>query len=408
MRGIIDVLGDGAGLRGPAALRPVAALGPVAALVGLATALTNPFLPVFVTSELGASPAGLGLFLGCSALAALILTAAVGRLSDRRPGRVRLIALGGLAGCGCYGTFAVTRAYWPLLLVSASLGAAASTLVPQVFARARELAEAAGHRRVPMAIGALRACFSVSWVVGPPLAAGLLAAAGFRGLFAAVCVTYGAVAALAVAGLHGPPTSHPSPLARGTRDGWPRRDIVATTGAFVAFQTASALGVVALPLLVVRDLHGSAAAVGLIFGLAAGLEIPLMLATGAIAFRVGTAQVVGAGVLAGTVYFAAVSLASSTWQVAAAQVLQAMFVAGMMGVGIALFQDLMPGRPGRATSLYANTSRVSSVAAGPLVAAAQAVGYRGTFAIAAGLCCLGLVLLALGGRPVTQAGLDAA
>lgn len=399
MSAIIDVFG------GSATMRDLAAL---ALLDGLATALTNPFLPLFLTKEVGTSPAALGLFLGCSALAALVVTAAVGRLSDTRVGRVRLIALAGLAGCGCYGTFAVTRAYWPLLLVAASLGAAASTLVPQIFARARELADAAGRERVPIAIGALRTCFSAAWVVGPPLAAGLLSLAGFRGLFAAVGVAYGAVAVLAAAGLRAAPASGPSPPADAGRGGWRRPDIAATTGAFVAFQTASALGVVALPLLVVRDLHGSTAAVGLIFGLAAGLEIPLLLAVGAIAWRVGTARVVRAGVLAGTLSFAAVSLASSTWQVAAAQVLQAAFVAGMMGMGIALFQDLMPGRPGRATSLYANTGRISSVATGPLVVAAQAVGYRGLFAVAAGLCSLGLVLLALGRRPVARAGLDAA
>jgi SET family sugar efflux transporter-like MFS transporter len=401
VRRISGKLGGGTDIRGPAAL------GLVASLVGLATALTNPFLPVFVTSELGASQAGLGLFLGGSALAALVVTTAVGRLSDGGVGRVRLIALGGVAGAACYGTYAVTRAYWPLLLVAASLGAAASTLVPQVFARARELADAAGHRRVPIAIGALRTCFSVAWVLGPPLAAGLISVAGFRGLFAAVCVTYGAVAALAMVALRGP-ASRQSPRMDGGRDGWPRRDIVATTAAFVAFQTASALGVVALPLFLLRDLHASTAAVGLMFGLAAGLEIPLMLAAGAVALRVGTAQVVRAGVLAGALYYAAVWLASSTWEVAVAQVLQAVFVAGMMGMGIALFQDLMPGRPGRATSLYANTSRVSAVATGALVAAAQAVGYRGSFAIGAGLCCIGLVLLALGRRPVAQATPEAA
>ncbi|XVV16004.1 hypothetical protein ACQP2X_17115 [Actinoplanes sp. CA-131856] len=52
----------------------------------------------------------------------------------------------------------------------------------------------------------------------------------------------------------------------------------------------------------------------------------------------------------------------------------------MAGVGLTLFQDLVP-RPGLATGLYANTRRLGAIAAGPLIGlgAVPPLGYGGVF-----------------------------
>ncbi|MFF5076545.1 MFS transporter [Actinoplanes sp. NPDC000266] len=63
-----------------------------------------------------------------------------------------------------------------------------------------------------------------------------------------------------------------------------------------------------------------------------------------------------------------------------AQILNAWFFAVVAGVGLTLFQDLVP-RPGLAAGLYANTRRLGAVAAGPLIGlgAVTPLGYSGVF-----------------------------
>jgi SET family sugar efflux transporter-like MFS transporter len=94
------------------------------------------------------------------------------------------------------------------------------------------------------------------------------------------------------------------------------------------------------------------------------------------------------------------TLTRAVWHIAAAQVLNACFIAAVNGPGMAYFQDLMPTRPGRATTMFANTSRLSVMLAGLIFGVVQVAGYRFAYLIGAGLCAGGLALLAFL-RPTT-------
>lgn len=368
-------------------------LAVIATSVGLATALTNPFLPLFIAQQLKAGPSGLALFVFLSAGAALLMCAFLGCLSDRRPIRRALLVSAAACGCGGYGLFAMVHSYLPLLVVSMSLAAVASSVIPQVFACARVALDRGGSRRSPLGVAALRMLFSVSWVAGPPLGALLIRLTGYTGLFAAVAGAYGVALAAAAAGSLDSVVEPglPRDVRRRTSA---RLPLILAGAAFTALQTANALGVLALPLLLTRNLGVGAGSIGLIFGLAAALEIPLMLAFGALAMRVAQRWLVLMGAVAGVLYYAMITASSDVWQIMAAQFLAAVFVAATMAVGISFFQELAPDRAGFATSLYSNTSKVSSMLAGPIVGLAQQFGYRSAFFAGAVLCGTGAVLLA--------------
>ena len=100
-----------------------------------------------------------------------------------------------------------------------------------------------------------------------------------------------------------------------------------------------------------------------------------------------------AGGAGGVAYYATVLVAPNIWVLAAAQVLDAFFIAAVSAVGISYMQDLMPGRPGRATTLFTNTFPIGAVLAGPLCGLAQKFDYRLAYAMCAALCAVGLVLL---------------
>jgi SET family sugar efflux transporter-like MFS transporter len=367
----------------------------VATSVGLATSLTNPFLALFITQRIKVGASGLAVFIFLSAAAALVLCTFLGWLSDRQPIRRALLVSGGACGCGAYGLFAVLRIYWLLLIASMSLAALASSLIPQVFACARLALDQGSSRRAPLGVAALRMLFAVSWVAGPPLGAVLIRLAGYTGLFAVVACAYGVAALVAVPSLGS--LAEPELSRDESRQRSARPRIALAGAAFIALQTANALGVLALPLLLTRSLGAGTGSVGLIFGFAAALEIPLMLAFGVLATRIAKRWLVLMGAVAGAAYYAVIASSGVVWEVVAAQFLGAVFVAATMAVGISFFQELVPGRAGFATSMYSNTSKVSSMLAGPLIGLAQQFGYRAVFVAGAVLCGAGAVLLAATG-----------
>jgi SET family sugar efflux transporter-like MFS transporter len=389
-------------------IRSLAPLGGVVVLVGLIDSFVLTFLPLFVSRDLDASPALVSLFLFGMPVAAVVAATVVGRLSDRAALRPRLLVLA--AGTGCIGFlfFALLRNYWASLAMALTFIAVATSLMPQVFAFSRMLLDRVYPSRAATGISSLRSLVSVAWVAGPPLAAYLIGATGFRGLFIVVAVMHLAVlpvlirirvpetagagheaiqsdASAAIDGPTVPATGH----------------LLGAGAAFVLLQCASALGLMSTPFFVSVDLKGNISDAGLILGLCAALEIPLMLAFGVLAMRLSPRHLVLLGAGIGIAYFVAVTLTGAVWHIAAIQILNACFIAAVLGLGMAYFQDLMPTRPGRATTMFANTSRLSVMLAGLVFGVVQVVGYRFAYLIGAGLCTSGLALLALL-RPTTQ------
>lgn len=367
----------------------------VSLLAGVGYALAAPFLSAFLIKDVAAGPVAVGAFLLAGSVAALVAGTVIGRLSDARDVRREVIVWGAVAATVAYGLFAVTRDYWLLLVVSSTLVAVASSLVPQTFAYARQAVERRGSTRGPLAISAVRMVFSVSWVVGPPVGAVLIDTSGFAGLFGVAAGLYLA-AALVTFVLLPELGGASTPVA--ARDGSPRRVLVTAAVAFVLLQSADILGLLVMPLYVTDVLHGTTSDAGLVMGLCAALEIPLMLGFGALASRVDHKVLVLVGGVVALLYYAALLLTTATRQVAAAQVLHAIFISAVMGVGISYFQGLAPDRPGYATTMYTNTLTISAMVSGPLLGPAQATGYRSAFAIAFVLTVLGLGLLLATGR----------
>ncbi|WP_369077121.1 hypothetical protein [Paractinoplanes maris] len=85
------------------------------------------------------------------------------------------------------------------------------------------------------------------------------------------------------------------------------------------------------------------------------------------------------------------AFASGPVPLLALQVLNAWFFAAVAGVGLTLFQELIP-RPGLASGLYANTRRLGAVASGPLIGAGSttALGYGGVFLASAVITAVAL------------------
>jgi MFS transporter, SET family, sugar efflux transporter len=269
-------------------------------------------------------------------------------------------------------------------------------MMSQGFAYARAVLAESG--RAAMSLSTLRMLFSLAWVGGPPLAALIQSTGGFTALYATSAAMYTVALIVAFTMLpEPPPIRHPpadpvAPKASADAPGW---TIAGTIAAFTLLQGAGSLGVQILALFLAADLHAGVRQAGLILGLCAALEIPLMLMFGALSTRIPARRLIMVGPLFSVAYLALAASATHTWVLFAGQLLNATAIAAVQGLGVSYVQDLLPRHPGKASALYTNSFTAGTVLTGPLIAGAAVIGYRTAFLVAAGICVIGFVLIAV-------------
>lgn len=375
-------------------------------------------MALFLHDVIRASPAQTSLFLFLSALSAVLVGNAIGRVSDRPGARHRILVGGAFAGIAAFVTYAVVRDYFVLLVVALTLVAASGSLMPQVFAFGREILDQDHPTRAMMGMNWLRMMLSLAWAAGAPLAAVLLGLIDYTGLFIATAAAHLVILGLVTTLRRPGATTAPSaaPTATGTTaTGTTATAGTATPGgadaskgmlfgsaaAFVVLQCVTSLTVTTMPLFVSVDLHSSVGGAGLVLGLCAALEIPLMMVFGSLANRWPLRRLLLLGCGFGIAYTLVVSLSEAVWQVAVAQVLHACYVCAVGGLGISYFQQLLPSALGRATTLFTNAGRVSGMLAGLIFGVVEAHGYRLAYVASLGLSLAGTAILAAtrGGAP---------
>ena len=127
---------------------------------------------------------------------------------------------------------------------------------------------------------------------------------------------------------------------------------------------SNSLYIINMPLFIINELHLPEKLAGVMMGTAAGLEIPTMLIAGYFAKRLGKRFLMRVAAVGGVCFYAGMLMAHSPAILLGLQLLNAIFIGILGGIGMLYFQDLMPGQAGSATTLYTNTSRVGWIIAG--------------------------------------------
>ena len=335
----------------------------VAFLTGIAGALQTPTLSIFLTDEVHARPAMVGfLFTGSAVIGILVSQFLAGR-SDKRGDRKSLIVFCCLLGVLACTLFAWNRNYFVLLFVGVFLSSFGSTANPQMFALAREHADKTGREAV-MFSSFLRAQVSLAWVIGPPLAYALAMGFSFTVMYLSAAVAF--IVCGVMVWLFLPSMQKELPLATGTIEA-PRRNRRDTLLLFVICTLmwgSNSLYIINMPLFIINELHLPEKLAGVMMGTAAGLEIPTMLIAGYFAKRLGKRFLMRVAAVGGVCFYAGMLMAHSPVILLGLQLLNAIFIGILGGIGMLYFQDLMPGQAGSATTLYTNTSRVGWIIAG--------------------------------------------
>ncbi|EQA0894989.1 sugar efflux transporter SetB [Escherichia coli] len=335
----------------------------VAFLTGIAGALQTPTLSIFLTDEVHARPAMVGFFFTGSAVIGILVSQFLAGRSDKRGDRKSLIVFCCLLGVLACTLFAWNRNYFVLLFVGVFLGSFGSTANPQMFALAREHADKTGREAV-MFSSFLRAQVSLAWVIGPPLAYALAMGFSFTVMYLSAAVAF--IVCGVMVWLFLPSMQKELPLATGTVEA-PRRNRRDTLLLFVICTLmwgSNSLYIINMPLFIINELHLPEKLAGVMMGTAAGLEIPTMLIVGYFAKRLGKRFLMRVAAVGGVCFYAGMLMAHSPVILLGLQLLNAIFIGILGGIGMLYFQDLMPGQAGSATTLYTNTSRVGWIIAG--------------------------------------------
>lgn len=335
----------------------------VAFLTGIAGALQTPTLSIFLTDEVHARPAMVGFFFTGSAVIGILVSQFLAGRSDKRGDRKSLIVFCCLLGVLACTLFAWNRNYFVLLFVGVFLSSFGSTANPQMFALAREHADKTGREAV-MFSSFLRAQISLAWVIGPPLAYALAMGFSFTVMYLSAAVAF--IVCGVMVWLFLPSMQKELPLATGTVEA-PRRNRRDTLLLFVICTLmwgSNSLYIINMPLFIINELHLPEKLAGVMMGTAAGLEIPTMLIAGYFAKRLGKRFLMRVAAVGGVCFYAGMLMAHSPVILLGLQLLNAIFIGILGGIGMLYFQDLMPGQAGSATTLYTNTSRVGWIIAG--------------------------------------------
>ncbi len=335
----------------------------VAFLTGIAGALQTPTLSIFLTDEVHARPAMVGFFFTGSAVIGILVSQFLAGRSDKRGDRKSLIVFCCLLGVLACTLFAWNRNYFVLLFVGVFLSSFGSTANPQMFALAREHADKTGREAV-MFSSFLRAQVSLAWVIGPPLAYALAMGFSFTVMYLSAAVAF--IVCGVMVWLFLPSMQKELPLATGMVEA-PRRNRRDTLLLFVICTLmwgSNSLYIINMPLFIINELHLPEKLAGVMMGTAAGLEIPTMLIAGYFAKRLGKRFLMRVAAVGGVCFYAGMLMAHSPVILLGLQLLNAIFIGILGGIGMLYFQDLMPGQAGSATTLYTNTSRVGWIIAG--------------------------------------------
>ncbi|ELY3730044.1 sugar efflux transporter SetB [Cronobacter sakazakii] len=354
----------------------------VAFLTGIAGALQTPTLSLFLTEEVHARPAMVGFFFTGSAIIGIFVSQFLAGRSDRKGDRKSLIFACCLLGALACLLFAWNRNYFILLFVGVFLSSFGSTANPQMFALAREHADRTGREAV-MFSSVLRAQVSLAWVVGPPLAYALAMGFGFQVMYISAAAAFVLCALMVwcfLPSMRKEPLATTAPLEAPRRN---RRDALLLFSVCTLMWGTNSLYIINMPLYLINELRLPEKLAGVMMGAAAGLEIPVMLIAGFYARKFGKRFLMRVAVAAGVLFYLGMLTLHSPALLLALQLLNAIYIGILAGIGMLYFQDLMPGQAGAATTLYTNTTRVGWIIAGSLAGViAELLNYHAVFYVA--------------------------
>ncbi|MFC5449853.1 sugar efflux transporter [Paenibacillus aestuarii] len=361
-------------------------------LLGTGVSITMPYLSLYFTEDIGMSAGAFGVFMTVSSLSGVVVNSLIARRSDRGLDRKWIIMFAIISSALGYASYLVFHNYFILLIVVSLFSGLGAPIMPQIFAYAQESANASHSDDKTFAMSTLRSLFSLGFLIGPLAGTLFLSWMGYKGLFLGTTSIYLIIASLVFLFLK----KHAVEKSTGKRKSiatasLKNRQIWLPFIAFIFLFAVIAINSLNTPLFIMNELHGTHTDVGLVVSVCAGLEIPIMLVLGALGRKISNHTLMMTACVIAIIYYIMISVSTQSWQLIAAQLLQASFIAMVLGNGLSYFMNLLPNSPGLSTTIYSNGSIIGRLVGnlgGGVIA--QFAGFRHVYWV-----CLALVIFSL-------------
>ncbi|HDY7777252.1 TPA: sugar efflux transporter [Vibrio vulnificus] len=333
-----------------------------ATIIGLCGAFFYPLTSLFLVEQLNASPMMLSLYMVVAVISSVSVSQVIAGKSDRGWQRKTILLISVSCQLVTVFSFIFIREYWIAIVVVSLLGSISGAAFGQLFALGREY----GDKYVTDSasfVSTMRAGIAIAWVFGPPLAFLLKAAYGFEASFT-VAATIIAMSILVI--FLGIPNvernlrveKEPS-RANG---GW-----VSSVNPLVSIYcfiivlafAANNLYIVSMPLYLSQELKVDANWLGVLFGVAALCEIPVMLWAGKLARRWSALTIMKVGIASGVLFYSVMLLTTNYTHLIVAQILNGIFIGTCATLGMVVMQDMMKDKLGTASTLFSNMLQLS-------------------------------------------------
>ncbi|NRF30511.1 sugar efflux transporter [Vibrio coralliilyticus] len=330
---------------------------------GLCGAFFYPLSSLFIVEALGASPMMLSAYMVTAVVSSVIVSQAIARYSDQGWQRKRIL----IVSLSCYlvtvVSFIFIREFWLAIVVVTLFGSISGASFGQLFALGREYGDSRFEDSTSF-LSIMRAGIAIAWVFGPPVAFILKAQFGFNASFAAsafiVCTAIVVIACYLPDSVVKPDIEEKDKVTAPSSINF----LIVLYAFVVVFAfAANNLYIVSMPLYLSQELKVEANWLGVLFGVAALCEIPVMFYAGKLAARFGTVRVMSVGLVSGCLFFVTMLIATDKAMLIAAQIFNGIFIGSCATLGMVALQDMMRVRLGTASTLFSNLLNVSMLAA---------------------------------------------
>ncbi|USD42843.1 sugar efflux transporter [Vibrio sp. SCSIO 43135] len=329
-------------------------------ICGLCGAFFYPLSSLFIVQELGASPMMLSVYMVAAVGSSVAVSHYIAKRSDKNWNRKSILVVSLSSYFITVTSFVFIRDYWTAVAVVILFGSVSGASFGQLFALGREY----GDRYVSNStnfLAVMRAGLAIAWVFGPPIAFMLNAKFGFSAAFAVSSVTVLIGIILAAKFVPGQVVSKQekseSPEINKPLGGM----VVLYCLILVCAFGANNLYITSMPLYLSQELMVNPSWLGLLFGMAAACEIPVMLTAGSLANRLGAVRLMIIAALSGVGFYLVMLSQTSFIAMLIAQVFNGFFIGVWATIGMVALQDMMKDRLGTASTLFSNMLSVSTL-----------------------------------------------
>lgn len=363
-----------------------------ALLWGLQFAFLNPVLALLLVGLFDATPADVGWVLAVYNAGGFVASLVIPGWADRTGNYLRPMLICAVLTVALAAALTLATSLPAAVIALIVLGGPAGVGSTLLFAELRHSGAAVSD------VMNTRAIVSFAWVAGPPLATLIMGALGDRSILPVLGVVgilnVATTVIMIVRRRAAPSGTHHAAAAHDDHTPVRKTALAAIVVAFVLLQATNNAVMSVMTLIVTAHLDLPLVWAGIALGVAALLEIPALWLIGRLSNRFSGPALIISGCVAGVLYYVALIFVRDPVTLIALQVLNAWFFAAVVGIGLTLFQQIIP-RPGLATGLFMNTRRIGSIVSGPIIAVAsiEPLGYPGLFAVCAILTVVALIVI---------------